>query len=70
MIPMYCSLWLEIVLPRSIRSCWMFGPPVPHQIGVTNSSYQDDIWANLGREGSRGYFFLCGSKQPEKEKSD
>ena len=27
----------------------------------------DDIWANLGREGSRGYFFLCGSKQPEKD---
>eukprot|EP00913_Durusdinium_trenchii_P021938 g20612.t1 len=27
----------------------------------------DDIWANLGREGSRGFFFLCGSKQPEKD---
>lgn len=27
----------------------------------------DSIWANLGREGSRGYFFLCGSKQPEKD---
>jgi len=27
----------------------------------------DSIWANLGREGSKGYFFLCGSKQPEKD---
>eukprot|EP00438_Fugacium_kawagutii_P028507 Skav201407 [mRNA] locus=scaffold4679:15781:19286:- [translate_table: standard] len=27
----------------------------------------DAIWANLGREGSKGYFFLCGSKQPEKD---
>jgi sulfite reductase (NADPH) flavoprotein alpha-component len=27
----------------------------------------DSIWANLGAEGSKGYFFLCGSKQPEKD---
>jgi len=27
----------------------------------------DSIWKNLGREGSTGYFFLCGSKQPEKD---
>lgn len=33
------------------------------------SAAEDSIWANLGREGSKGYFFLCGSKQPEKDKS-
>eukprot|EP00930_Biecheleria_cincta_P080629 TRINITY_DN68_c0_g1_i8.p1 TRINITY_DN68_c0_g1~~TRINITY_DN68_c0_g1_i8.p1 ORF type:complete len:484 (+),score=132.83 TRINITY_DN68_c0_g1_i8:74-1525(+) len=27
----------------------------------------DSIWNELGREGSTGYFFLCGSKQPEKD---
>jgi len=27
----------------------------------------DHIWRELGREGSKGYFFLCGSKQPEKD---
>lgn len=27
----------------------------------------DDIWAKLGAAGSKGYFFLCGSKQPEKD---
>lgn len=27
----------------------------------------DLIWEHLGREGSKGYFFLCGSKQPEKD---
>jgi len=27
----------------------------------------DAIWRELGREGSRGCFFLCGSKQPEKD---
>lgn len=32
------------------------------------SATEDSIWANLGREGSKGYFFLCGSKQPEKDK--
>ena len=31
------------------------------------SATEDSIWANLGREGSKGYFFLCGSKQPEKD---
>mmetsp|Transcript_55269 Transcript_55269/g.103630 ORF Transcript_55269/g.103630 Transcript_55269/m.103630 type:complete len:482 (-) Transcript_55269:389-1834(-) len=25
------------------------------------------IWEHLGKEGSKGYFFLCGSKQPEKD---
>jgi len=28
---------------------------------------QDDIWEHLGKPGSTGYFFLCGSKQPEKD---
>jgi len=28
---------------------------------------EDDIWEHLGRPGSKGYFFLCGSKQPEKD---
>jgi len=27
----------------------------------------DSIWNNLGAPGSKGYFFLCGSKQPEKD---
>ncbi|CAE8591538.1 unnamed protein product [Polarella glacialis] len=27
----------------------------------------EHIWRELGREGSTGYFFLCGSKQPEKD---
>jgi len=27
----------------------------------------DCIWDQLGRTGSTGYFFLCGSKQPEKD---
>jgi len=27
----------------------------------------DSIWENLGKDGSKGYFFLCGSKQPEKD---
>jgi len=28
---------------------------------------EDDIWEHLGKPGSKGYFFLCGSKQPEKD---
>jgi len=28
---------------------------------------EDSIWEQLGRPGSRGFFFLCGSKQPEKD---
>eukprot|EP00929_Paragymnodinium_shiwhaense_P015005 TRINITY_DN122_c0_g1_i5.p1 TRINITY_DN122_c0_g1~~TRINITY_DN122_c0_g1_i5.p1 ORF type:complete len:527 (+),score=152.47 TRINITY_DN122_c0_g1_i5:80-1582(+) len=28
---------------------------------------KEAIWRELGREGSKGYFFLCGSKQPEKD---
>mmetsp|Transcript_66125 Transcript_66125/g.123375 ORF Transcript_66125/g.123375 Transcript_66125/m.123375 type:complete len:527 (-) Transcript_66125:94-1674(-) len=27
----------------------------------------DSIWEHLGKDGSRGHFFLCGSKQPEKD---
>jgi len=27
----------------------------------------DSIWEHLGKNGSKGYFFLCGSKQPEKD---
>jgi sulfite reductase (NADPH) flavoprotein alpha-component len=27
----------------------------------------DNIWRDLGMEGSKGAFFLCGSKQPEKD---
>jgi len=27
----------------------------------------ESIWAKLGQENSTGYFFLCGSKQPEKD---
>jgi sulfite reductase (NADPH) flavoprotein alpha-component len=27
----------------------------------------DSIWEHLGKDGSTGYFFLCGSKQPEKD---
>jgi len=27
----------------------------------------EHIWRELGREGSTGHFFLCGSKQPEKD---
>jgi len=27
----------------------------------------DAIWEELGKPGSTGYFFLCGSKQPEKD---
>eukprot|EP00413_Alexandrium_margalefii_P009001 CAMPEP_0204526094 /NCGR_PEP_ID=MMETSP0661-20131031/8249_1 /ASSEMBLY_ACC=CAM_ASM_000606 /TAXON_ID=109239 /ORGANISM="Alexandrium margalefi, Strain AMGDE01CS-322" /LENGTH=519 /DNA_ID=CAMNT_0051531923 /DNA_START=58 /DNA_END=1617 /DNA_ORIENTATION=- len=27
----------------------------------------DSIWKHLGEPGSKGYFFLCGSKQPEKD---
>jgi len=27
----------------------------------------DSIWEHLGKEGSTGYFFLCGSKQPERD---
>ena len=26
-----------------------------------------NIWQHLGKEGSNGFFFLCGSKQPEKD---
>jgi sulfite reductase (NADPH) flavoprotein alpha-component len=28
---------------------------------------EDSIWEHLGKEGSTGYFYLCGSKQPEKD---
>jgi len=28
---------------------------------------EDAIWEQLGKPGSTGYFFLCGSKQPEKD---
>mmetsp|Transcript_37020 Transcript_37020/g.85451 ORF Transcript_37020/g.85451 Transcript_37020/m.85451 type:complete len:524 (-) Transcript_37020:62-1633(-) len=27
----------------------------------------DALWEHLGKEGSKGAFFLCGSKQPEKD---
>ena len=27
----------------------------------------ENIWEHLGKRGSKGYFFLCGSKQPEKD---
>jgi len=36
---------------------------VQHKI----SEEADSIWENLGKVGSKGYFFLCGSKQPEKD---
>jgi sulfite reductase (NADPH) flavoprotein alpha-component len=28
---------------------------------------KEKIWQELGREGSTGHFYLCGSKQPEKD---
>jgi len=28
---------------------------------------EDSIWEHLGKPESKGYFFLCGSKQPEKD---
>jgi len=28
---------------------------------------KESIWEHLGREGSNGHFYLCGSKQPEKD---
>merc|ERR1711920_267807 len=28
---------------------------------------EEHIWEHLGKPGSKGFFFLCGSKQPEKD---
>lgn len=28
---------------------------------------EDTVWEHLGKEGSKGYFFLCGSKNPERD---
>eukprot|EP00933_Yihiella_yeosuensis_P080613 TRINITY_DN94072_c0_g1_i1.p1 TRINITY_DN94072_c0_g1~~TRINITY_DN94072_c0_g1_i1.p1 ORF type:complete len:513 (+),score=138.50 TRINITY_DN94072_c0_g1_i1:209-1540(+) len=36
---------------------------VQHKIGEE----AEHIWRELGAPGSKGYFFLCGSKQPEKD---
>jgi len=36
---------------------------VQHKITQEASS----IWENFGKDGAPGYFFLCGSKQPEKD---
>lgn len=52
-----------------VKCCNAWSRDQKHKIYVQHKIQEEaeDIWQHLGREGSRGYFFLCGSKQPEKD---
>jgi len=50
-----CNAWSRDVPGKKVY--------VQHKI----KEEEDDIWEQLGKPGSTGYFFLCGSKQPEKD---
>lgn len=52
-----------------VKCCNAWSRDQAHKIYVQHKIAEeaDSIWTNLGKEGSTGYFFLCGSKQPEKD---
>merc|ERR1712232_1163384 len=52
-----------------VKCCNAWSRDQKHKIYVQHKIQEeaDDIWQHLGKEGSQGYFFLCGSKQPEKD---
>jgi len=52
-----------------LKCCNAWSRDTPKKIYVQHKIMEeaDDIWKNLGEKGSKGYFFLCGSKQPEKD---
>jgi len=53
-----------------VKCCNAWSRDVPgKKVYVQNKIAEeaDAIWEQLGKPGSTGYFFLCGSKQPEKD---
>lgn len=52
-----------------LKCCNAWSRDQAHKIYVQHKIMEeaDSIWEQLGKEGSTGYFFLCGSKQPEKD---
>jgi sulfite reductase (NADPH) flavoprotein alpha-component len=52
-----------------VKCCNAWSRDQKHKIYVQHKIMEeaDSIWEHLGKEGSTGYFFLCGSKQPEKD---
>jgi len=52
-----------------VKCCNAWSRDTPKKIYVQHKILEeaDSIWQHLGASGSKGYFFLCGSKQPEKD---
>lgn len=52
-----------------LKCCNAWSRDQAHKIYVQHkiAEEENDIWEQLGKVGSTGYFFLCGSKQPEKD---
>lgn len=52
-----------------VKCCNAWSRDQKHKVYVQHKILEesDSIWNNLGKTGSTGYFFLCGSKQPEKD---
>jgi sulfite reductase (NADPH) flavoprotein alpha-component len=52
-----------------LKCCNAWSRDQAHKIYVQHKIMEeaDSIWEQLGKVGSTGYFFLCGSKQPEKD---
>lgn len=52
-----------------VKCCNAWSRDQAHKIYVQHKIAEEaeSIWTNLGKDGSTGYFFLCGSKQPEKD---
>merc|ERR1712096_416289 len=52
-----------------VKCCNAWSRDQAHKIYVQHKIQEEahSIWENLGKTGSKGYFFLCGSKQPEKD---
>jgi len=52
-----------------LKCCNAWSRDQAHKVYVQHKIMEeaDSIWEQLGKVGSKGYFFLCGSKQPEKD---
>jgi len=52
-----------------LKCCNAWSRDQAHKVYVQHKIMEeaDSIWEQLGKVGSTGYFFLCGSKQPEKD---
>jgi len=52
-----------------VKCCNAWSRDQAHKVYVQHKILEqaDIIWKDLGKEDSTGYFFLCGSKQPEKD---